>query len=90
MSENCVFCGHKHLSNKTTRYIYQKNQQLLVIDHVPCLECAFCGEQYFDAIVLQKIEADYNAISNAKKQPLRFMQVAVEDFSSFATSSLLD
>jgi len=54
MSEQCVFCGHKHLSSKTTRYIYQKDQQMLVVEHVPCLECTFCGEQYFDAGVLQK------------------------------------
>ena len=81
MSNNCVFCGHKHLISKTNRYIYQKNQQLLIIDHVPCLECSFCGEQYFDASVLETIEQDYQAIANAEKQPTRFLQVAIEDFS---------
>ena len=84
MSEHCVFCGHKHLSNKTTRYIYQKDQQILVVDNVPCLECTFCGEQYFDATVLQKIENDYSAITHQQKQPQRIMQVAVEDFSALS------
>ena len=84
MCEHCVFCGHKHLSSKTTRYIYQKDQQMLVVEHVPCLECTFCGEQYFDAVVLQKIENDYLAITHQKRQPQRVMQVAVEDFSALS------
>ena len=84
MSEQCVFCGHKHLSSKTTRYIYQKDQQMLVVEHVTCLECKFCGEQYFDAAVLQKIENDYLAITHQQRQPQRIMQVAVEDFATLS------
>lgn len=84
MSEQCVFCGHKHLNSKTTRYIYQKDQQMLVVEHVPCLEGTFCGEQYFDAGVLQKIENDYLAITHQKRQPQRIMQVAVEDFATLS------
>ncbi len=84
MSEYCVFCGHKHLVDKHTRYIYQKDQQMLVVDNVPCLECTFCGEQYFEALVLQQIEYDYVAIAEHQKQPARIMQVAVEEFSSLS------
>jgi YgiT-type zinc finger domain-containing protein len=82
MSEPCVFCGHKHLSNKTTRYIYQKNEQMLVVENVPCQECTFCGEQYFDVLVLQKIENDHLAIIQHQKQPDRIMQMAVDDFAT--------
>lgn len=74
----------KHLINKTTRYIYQKNERMLVIEYVPCLECTFCGEQYFDALVLERIENDYQAINNQQRQPQRIMQVVVEDFASLA------
>ncbi len=84
MSEQCVFCGHKHLFNKTTRYIYQKEARMLVVEHVPCLECTFCGEQYFDALVLQKIENDYQAITHQQRQPQRVMQVAVEESASLS------
>ncbi|MFU8788115.1 MAG: type II toxin-antitoxin system MqsA family antitoxin [Methylobacter sp.] len=84
MSEHCVFCGHKHLISTNTRYIYQKNERMLVVEHVPCLECTFCGEQYFDALVLERIENDYQAITDRQRQPLRVMQVAVEEFSSLA------
>lgn len=39
MSGSCVFCGHKHLDKKTTRYIYQKKKDLLIVEGVPCLDC---------------------------------------------------
>ena len=84
MTQQCVFCGHEHLAAKTTRYIYQKNAQLFVVEQVPCTECQFCGEEYFDFSVLQKIEKDYIAISTNQKQPQRLMQVAVENFSALA------
>jgi len=81
MSEQCAFCGHKHLVSKETRYIYQKDGQMLIVEHVPCTECTFCGEQYFDALVLKKIEIDYQSISQQQKQPQRMLQVAVEEFA---------
>jgi YgiT-type zinc finger domain-containing protein len=84
MSEHCVFCGHKHLNSKTTRYIYQKDQLMLVVENVPCLECTFCGKQYFDAVVLQKIENDYCGITHQHRQPQRIIQVAVENFSALS------
>ena len=84
MSEQCTFCGHKHLSSKTTRYIYQKDEQMLVVGHVPCLECTFCGVQYFDAVVLEKIENDYKTVNYQQRQPQRIIQVAVEDFATLS------
>lgn len=51
---------------------------MLVVEHVPCLECTFCGEQYFDALVLEKIENDFQAINNRQRQAQRIMRVAVK------------
>lgn len=31
---------------------------MLFVEQVPCVECDFCGEQYFDIQVLKKIESD--------------------------------
>jgi YgiT-type zinc finger domain-containing protein len=61
MSHHCPFCGHKHLTAKTTRYIHQQADELLIVDEVPCLECDYCGEPYFDAAVLKAIEAEHTA-----------------------------
>lgn len=82
MSEQCVFCGHKHLTAKTTRYLHQQDGELLFVDDVPCLECSFCGEQYFDAKVLKQIELDHQEINARRKQPTHFIQVAVETFGA--------
>jgi len=32
---------------------------MLIVEQVPCLECDFCAEQYFDIQALKKIEADH-------------------------------
>lgn len=84
MSQHCAFCGHKHLSAKTTRYIHQQADELLIVDEVPCLECDYCGEQYFDAAVLKKIEAEHTAIVQHRKQPQAVKPVAVESFTVLA------
>lgn len=81
MTEQCSFCGHKHLKSQKTRYLYQRQKELMVVERVPCLQCEYCGEQYFEASVLKKIEADFSAVALQKKQPLRTMKVAVEDYA---------
>jgi YgiT-type zinc finger domain-containing protein len=82
MSQKCNFCGHAHLSETRTRYIHQQGDDILIVDEVPCLECEYCGEQYFDIGTLKKIEADHAALSAHRKQPQRTLQVAVEEFGT--------
>lgn len=81
MSEQCAFCGNKHLYANTTRYIHQQGDELLIVDDVPCIECEFCGEQYFDAAVLKAIEAEHLALLQHRKTPSRVWSVAVESFA---------
>ncbi|MTW22737.1 YgiT-type zinc finger protein [Allochromatium palmeri] len=82
MAEQCSFCGNTHLTPKTTRYIHQQNGELLFVEQVPCLECDYCGEQYFEIDVLKQIEADHRAIVEHRKSPRRFVQVAVQEFET--------
>ena len=79
--KQCSFCGNTHLSRKNVRYIYQQGDDIMV-DDVPCLECDYCSEQYFNASVLKKIERDFMDVSKQRKTPVRRMRVAVESFSS--------
>jgi YgiT-type zinc finger domain-containing protein len=81
MIEQCAFCGNKNLTDKTTRYLHRQGEALLFVEHVPCVECEFCGEQYFDIQILKKIETDHLEIAEHRRQPLRYLQVAVEDFN---------
>ncbi len=54
MDKICNFCGNKNFREKQTQYIYRHNEQLLIVEDVPCEECEYCGEQYFKAKVLKK------------------------------------
>ena len=82
MSQKCNFCGHAHLSETRTRYIHQQGDDILIVDDVPCIQCEYCGEQYFAIDTLKKIEADHVALSAHRKRPLRMLQVAVEEFGT--------
>lgn len=81
MQNKCVFCGNKHLSETHTRYVYQQKKSMMFVDGVPCLECDYCREQYFDVLVLKKIEKDFIEIENKQKTPQHIMHVAVEEYA---------
>jgi YgiT-type zinc finger domain-containing protein len=82
MAEQCAFCGNKHLTPTTTSYLHRCGEDMLFVEHVPCLECDFCGEQYFDIRVLKKIESDHLDIAEQRRPPQRFLRVAVEEFDA--------
>jgi len=54
----------------------------MIVNDVPCLECDYCGEEYFEAAVLKKIEDDFQDIEVAPKQPQQVIEVAVEDVAA--------
>lgn len=85
MPESCAFCGNTHLTPKTTRYLHQGQNEMLIMEQVPCLECDFCGEQYFDVGVLKRIEEDHREIASHRRQPARYVQVAVETFQTLVS-----
>ncbi|MEO5379005.1 MAG: YgiT-type zinc finger protein [Magnetococcus sp. DMHC-6] len=70
------------MADKKVEYLYRSGGRFLVVTDVPCLECEFCGEQYFEAVVLKKIERDFIAIQNTEKKPLKTIIVPIEAFSS--------
>ena len=84
MTEHCAFCGNKHLSCTTTRYLHQQDDELLIVDDVPCTQCVYCGEQYFDAAVLKAIEAEHLAILRHQKMPQQIRSVAIESYSGLS------
>lgn len=47
-------------------------------------ECEYCGEQYFKAQALKRIEADFNRIYYSGKKPTRAIQVPMEEFVDIA------
>jgi YgiT-type zinc finger domain-containing protein len=76
----CNFCGNKNFRERRVQYFYRHDDRLLVINNVPCEECEFCGEQYFKAEVLKKIEKHFFDIYQARVKATREIVVPVEEF----------
>lgn len=77
----CSFCGHSKSTFKKTRYIYRRGEDFLIVNNVPCEECEFCGEHYFETKVLEKIEKDFQDIKSGAKKT-QTLNVPVEQFAS--------
>ncbi|NGZ28125.1 MAG: type II toxin-antitoxin system MqsA family antitoxin [Magnetococcales bacterium] len=76
----CQFCGRQEITARQVEYLYRRGEQFMVVKEVPCLECGYCGEQYFEAVVLKKIESDFEDIQANRKKPMRTIQVPVEAY----------
>ena len=79
--DKCTFCGNKSLSEKTAQYIYKHKSEFLIVNDVPCIVCDYCGEQYFEGKVIEKIEALFNDYQSKKRIPKKLITAPVEDFS---------
>ncbi|KOR28664.1 hypothetical protein TI03_04205 [Achromatium sp. WMS1] len=79
--EICHFCGNKNFKFIKTQYTYQKNAKFLIIDDVPCKQCEYCGEQYFEANVLKKIENEFEVIHYHRKKTTKQIIVPIEPYS---------
>lgn len=80
MDKKCNFCGNKNFKKKNVQYFYKFDGKFLVVNNVPCEECEYCGEQYFEANVLKKIERDFREIYFLGKKAKREVKVPVEEF----------
>lgn len=75
MNKVCNFCGNKNYRMKKVQYIYRHDDKYLIVNDVPCEECEYCGEQYFKAQSLKKIEADFDKIYISGKKPKKKIRV---------------
>jgi len=82
MKSICSFCGNKNFRKTCVQYIYRHDGKFLVVNNVPCDECEFCGEQYFQADSLKKIEQEFKAIYKHGKKALKELTVPIEEFVS--------
>ena len=78
MIEICNFCGNKSFKEKNVKYIYEQDDKFLIVNDVPCVQCDFCGEQYFHAAVLEKIEDEFNQLYTYGKKPKFEINVPLE------------
>lgn len=81
MSKVCHFCGNKNFKKNQVQYIYRHNNLFLIVNDVQCVQCEYCGEQYFEGEVLRKIEKEFNDIYSKKKKAKVELKVPFEKFS---------
>jgi len=84
MKKTCNFCGNKNFNEKKVQYIYKHEDKMLIINNVPCEECEFCGEHYFKAAVLKKIEREFKEIHQSGKKVKEKIVVPLEDYLEVA------
>jgi YgiT-type zinc finger domain-containing protein len=76
----CSFCGSRNFRETRTQYIYRHDGKLLIVEDVPCEQCEYCGEQYFKAEVLKKIEQDFLDVYAHRRKARSEVTVPVEQF----------
>lgn len=81
MNQACHFCGNKNLKQTQVQYIYKHNGQFLLVNDVPCLQCEYCGEQYFASAILKNIEKKFQAIYLNGQPAKSEIVVPVETFA---------
>ncbi len=77
----CNFCGNKNFAKKKVQYIYRHEGKFLVVNNVPCEECTYCGERYYEGPVLERIEREFIEIYHSGKKPKTEVSVPVEEYA---------
>lgn len=80
MNKKCNTCGNKNFTAKKVQYIYKHNSDFLIVNDVPCIECDYCGEQYFEGKVLEKIEELFFDLHENRRKVKTKIEVPVENF----------
>ena len=52
----CAVCGRRRAKARHVTRTYDKGAALLVIEDIPAVSCADCGETYFTTATLHEIE----------------------------------
>lgn len=77
----CHFCGNKNFKKKEVQYTYAREGKYIIVDDVPCEQCEYCGEQYFEAGVMKNIEQEFNAIYLKGKPVEKKIVIPVENYT---------
>ena len=81
MKKACSFCGNSNLLEVRAQYTYKHDGKMLIVEDVPCEQCEYCGEQYFKAQVLKKIEQDFLDVYSKRRKARSKITVPVEQFA---------
>ncbi len=77
----CHFCGNKNFKSANVQYTYKRDSRYVIVEGVPCEQCEYCGEHYFEASVLKLIEKEFEAIYFHGKEVEHQITIPVESYS---------
>jgi len=73
MITECEFCGNRSIARTTVDEIHKSNGRYFLIENISVWRCNNCGEKYYEAEVLVKIET----MLTVKPNIIRTVQVPV-------------
>lgn len=65
---NCLICKSGTMKESTTAYFAQLKNCYVIIENVPCLQCDQCGEIFYRASVLERIDDIINALEKVSSK----------------------
>jgi YgiT-type zinc finger domain-containing protein len=60
----CLSCKTGEMQESTNAYFIQSNHCYVIIENVPCYKCSQCGEIFYKASVLEKIDGIMERLEN--------------------------
>lgn len=60
----CMACKYGEMQKAVTTFFSQLNDCYVIIENVPCLKCAQCGEEFITTSVSEKIDNILDSIEN--------------------------
>lgn len=66
----CLSCKMEEMEETRNSYFAQLNNCYVIIENVPCYKCKQCGEVYYKASVLEKIDLLLEKIENVASKIL--------------------
>jgi len=60
----CMSCKAEGMIDSTTTYFAQLNNCYIIIENVPCKKCDQCGNEFFTASVMERIDGILDKIEN--------------------------
>ena len=70
----CKYCKNDSFKESITTHVVNYKNSIIIIKHVPCIECKQCGEKCYNDDVAEKIER----IVDFAKQLMQ--EIAVVDY----------
>ena len=65
--DECTFCGGRVTERRIQKPCFWGDKLVALVDGVPTGVCEQCGERYYRAAVLKRIEANLKARSRARQ-----------------------